>query len=344
MKAAIFQGFGKPHKIETIAEPEPGESEVVLKIERSGVCGSDIAMTKPRGDAAPIGDVEAMFAPGAVLGHEYAGEVVALGKNVQRLKLGDRVAPMYFSGCGRCLHCIAGKPNWCHEVRGRMGGFAQYGIAHENSSVRLPQALSYDEGALIEPLSSSFHAVVSAPVTPGARVLVLGSGAIGMGVIYFARRVGAGRIVAVSRGDTRREMALAMGADHYLTQRETLADEAATLLNGPPDIVFDTAGVAGVLNQALGCVRPEGTVVVAGMPLPPDPDFHVAAMMKCLRVHYSMAYELHDFQIVADLLAQPGTPLKNMVTDWSSLENFPDAFEALRTRTTQLKLMLRPWQ
>ncbi|MGE3744544.1 MAG: alcohol dehydrogenase catalytic domain-containing protein [Sphingomonadaceae bacterium] len=344
MRAAVFQGRGKPHKVENVAEPVPAPREVIVKVDRCGICGSDLTMTAPRdGDSQMSPDVERLFSPGAILGHEFSGTVVALGKDVERLKVGDRVAPMFLSGCGHCVGCLSGKPNWCQGAYGKMGGYAQYATAHEQFSVRLPTVLTDDQGALIEPMATSLHAVTLAQVRPGARILVIGAGPIGLGIVYFLRRLGAGPIVAVTRSRRRRDTMLAMGADHFLIQGDDLAAQADDLLGGPPEIVFDAAGVPGIINQAIACVEPTGLIVAAGMAQTPEPTHHAAAAMKEIRIQYVMSYELRDFELVCRYLIEPNSLLNRLASDWVELDVFPDAFERLRSKSALGKVIVRPW-
>lgn len=258
MKAAVFQGRGNGHQIETVPDPTPSDVQVVLRIERSGLCGTDVSLTKKRDVPTLVGpDLENAFAaPGTILGHEYCGEVVEVGRAVQRLELGDLVAPMFFTGCNACAACLLGDPAHCASAPPSMGGFAEYGLAHERFSVRLPEGLTAADGALVEPLATSLRTVIVAGISPGDRVLVLGAGALGLGVAFLARMMGASRIAAVARTDAKAESAVRMGVDHFLTQGEDMAAQAADLLGGYPDVVFETAGVPGLIDQAIACARP----------------------------------------------------------------------------------------
>src|SRR5215470_13386562 len=126
MRAAVFQGRGLGHRVETVADPAPEAGEVIVRVARSGICGSDVQYTAAR--EGPGGAISAaideFYGPGAILGHEISGEVVALGAGVTDLAVGDRVAPMGLNGCQRCLHCLSGRPLWCPEGVAVMGGNA----------------------------------------------------------------------------------------------------------------------------------------------------------------------------------------------------------------------------
>src|SRR5207253_1613402 len=133
-----------------------------------------------------------VFETGSVIGHEFAGEVVALGKDIEHLEVGDRVTSMPFTGCGRCVTCLAGRPNFCAGFRGMAGGFAEYVVATGRTAIKLPATLSLADGALIEPLAVGLHGASLARLHPGSRVLVIGAGPIGLAAVFWARKLGAG--------------------------------------------------------------------------------------------------------------------------------------------------------
>ena len=144
MRAAVFKGPGQPLVIETIADPEPGAGEAVIRVQRCGVCGTDLNMTSGHGMDAPLN---------SVIGHEYCGEVVALGAGVEGLKVGQFVTAMPATGCGRCIPCLSGFPLGCAQMQGMVGGFGEYMRIAVASTVILPQSLSMADGALVEPVA-----------------------------------------------------------------------------------------------------------------------------------------------------------------------------------------------
>jgi threonine dehydrogenase-like Zn-dependent dehydrogenase len=346
MRAAVFQGRGLGHRVETVADPAPGEGEVVVRVARSGICGSDVQYTAPReGPGGAISaSIDELYGPGAVLGHEIAGEVVALGAGVNELAIGDRVAPMGLHGCGRCLHCLSGRPLWCPEGDAVMGGNAEYARISGRFAVRLAESSSWDEGALIEPLSVSYHAVGLAAVKPDDRVLVFGAGPVGLGMMLFARRAGAGRVAAVARSDRRKELALRLGADTFLTQGENLAERAAEALGGPPDVVFEAAGARGsIVGQALETVRPYGTVLFAGSTESPVSVDQGVAQFKELRLQYSMVYSREEFAVVSRFIGEHAALLAPLASDTIALEDYDATLEELRGSTGRVKVMIDPW-
>jgi len=168
MKAIRFLEPGTALAAVELPDPTPGPGEVVLRVERCGICGSDLEMTSGKG---------AGIEPGCTLGHEFAGEVVALGAGVRNLQIGSRVTAMPFDGCGVCDRCTAGRPNHCRAFRvhgcgGRGGGYAEYSLAGARHCIELPDSLDFVDGALIEPLAVALHGARMAGALAGKRVLV----------------------------------------------------------------------------------------------------------------------------------------------------------------------------
>ena len=253
MKAAVVRAAGQPLSIEMRPDPAPGPGEVVVKVARCGVCGSDVERT----DAA-LG--EFAYESGYIPGHEFSGEVVALGAGVNRVRVGDRVAPIPVTGCGACANCLTGQPLWCPSMRAGGNAFAQYAVAGQHECLKLPEGISYAQGALIEPIAVGLHGVVLAGVTPRTRVLVIGAGPIALAAAFWARRMGAGEIAMAAKSTRRREMALRDGATSFLTAGADLAAQAIAVLGGPPDLVLEAVGGPGVIAAAANCVGPRGTI------------------------------------------------------------------------------------
>ena len=280
MKAPVFKGVGKPLAIETLPDPTPGPGEMVIKVARCGICGTDLHMTDGHAQTFP---------EGTVIGHEFAGEVVAVGPGVTRFKTGDVAAALPVIGCGRCASCLAGETIWCEKgLIGLVGGYGQYAIAATHAAIKLPSTLSVEDGALVEPLAVSLHGVTLAELKPGARVLVLGAGPIGLGCVFWAKHVGAGRIAVVSRSRRGEAIAMEMGATAFVQTSDELMTDVNAALGGLPDVVFECIGVPGQLAQAINLVRPRGTVIVLGNCMLPDTIIPSLAMFKQVRIQGSM--------------------------------------------------------
>lgn len=335
MRAAVFKGVGRPLVVESRPDPAPGEGELVLEVGRCGICGTDLAMTDGSGQT---------YERDSVIGHEFAGTVIALGTGVSRFRIGERAAAMPFAGCGRCATCLAGRPNFCAQFRGLAGGFAQYVLTAERVAIKLPDSLSLADGALVEPLAVGLHGVALAQLQAGARVLVLGAGPIGLAAVFWARRVGAGRIAVTAASRRREALALQLGANAFVlpdTPAE-LAAVAAAELGGMPDIVIEAVGKRDLIAQAVQCVRPAGTVIVLGFCSVPDSFIPAVAVWKEVRMQFAMTYSLQEFEHVARTLDTGALEPRAMVTDTVSLDSLPDALESLRHGSRQCKVLVSP--
>jgi 2-desacetyl-2-hydroxyethyl bacteriochlorophyllide A dehydrogenase len=335
MKAAVFEAPGKPLVIESLPDPAPGRGELVLRVGRCGICGTDLHMTD--GHAAT-------YAHPSVLGHEFAGEVVAVGSGVTDYKLGDAVAGLAVGGCGMCPSCVSGDPMWCESgLIPAMGGFGQFNVVKAVSAIKLPSTLSLADGALIEPLAVGLHGVRLAEISPGVRVLVLGSGSIGLAAAFWARRFGANRVAVASRSVRGQAHAYSMGAAHFETLGEEFAANIQSALGGPPDVVFECTGAPGMLAKAVETVRARGTVMILGNCMMPDSLVPSLVMFKQLRLQGSMVYSRREFEIVAEVLDAGHVEARSMITDTVSLAELPNAFEALRRPSYQCKTLVDPW-
>lgn len=334
MRAAVFKGPGIPLAIETLPDPEPGAGEAVIKVQRCGVCGTDLHMTSGHGGDAPLN---------SVLGHEYCGEVVALGSGVDNLKLGQFVTAMPATGCGHCAACISGFPLGCAQIQGMVGGFGEYMRIAAPAAVVLPEALGPVDGALIEPLAVGLGGIRISGMQRGAKVAILGAGSIGLAATYWARKMGAGKIVALSRSERRADLAGEMGSDGFVALGE---DEGARLnaaLGGAADIVFECAGAPGMTQKAIELAGTGGTVVSLGFCREPDPIIPALATWKQLTLKFSMAYNLGDFEHAADTLDAGHVEPRAMVSRTVGLDAFPALLEELRAGANETKVHVDPW-
>lgn len=334
MKAAVFKGAGTPLVVETLPDPEPGVGEAIIRVERCGVCGTDLHMTSGHGMDAPID---------SVIGHEYCGEVVAIGRGVDTLKPGQRVTAMPVAGCGQCSACLAGYPMACAQMEGRVGGFGEYMRIAAASSVILPETLSAADGALVEPMAVGLRGVRLAKMQPGARVAVLGAGSIGLAAIYWARLLGAGKITAISRSQRRADLAVEMGASGFEALGEGEVERVASALGGMPEIVLECTGAVGMTQKSVELVAPGGTVVSLGFCTSPDPILPSLATWKQVTLKFSFAYDLREFQHCADVMAAGHVEPRLMISRTVGLHDFPDMLEALRSGANETKLHVDPW-
>jgi threonine dehydrogenase-like Zn-dependent dehydrogenase len=324
MRVAMFNGAGRPITIEHAPDPEPGLEDLVVRVGRCGICGSDVSLTSG-------GEFD--FPVGCKLGHEYSGEVVELGRNVRDVKTGDHVACVPSVGCGHCSACEAGVFIFCPTVRPNFGGFGEYAAIPRRNAVVLPQRLSPSEGALVEPMACGLNALRHAGMRRGDRIMVLGAGTMALALTSWARVLGSGKILVVSRSMRRREVALAMGADAVLSFEEA-RDGAAGELGGLPDIVVECVGKPGMLEEAIAHVRVTGTVVSMG----------VAARcgFKGLKICFPFAYSLGEFIETVKAFEAGRIRPEIMVSDVIALEDLPATIERMRAGSQSLKVLVNP--
>lgn len=332
MRTAIFEQAGQPLAIQEREIPRPGPEQAVIRVCRCGICASDLSMTS----GSPF-DLPAGTAPG----HEYSGEVVDAGKE-SGLKIGDRVTAFPIASCGNCPACRANAPLHCQQFRSMAGGYSEYALIDGRASFRLPDSLSFEDGALVEPLASSLRGINRLDVEPNSRVAVFGAGAIGAGAIFWLRQRGAGRIAAIARSRRGADLVHAMGADGLVTTGEGLADRIAEILGGAPDIIIEAAGASGVLQQAIDLVGWNGTILSLGGCMKPDAIVPFFGMVKEATVRFSVAYGRDEFRHALDTLEAGHVQPRAMVGDTIPLSELPARFEAMRTGSHAAKVMVDP--
>lgn len=332
MKAAIYPGAGRPIMIEDLNDPEPGPDDVIIRVSRCGVCGTDLSMT--RGGLWDYG-------AGAQFGHEYAGEIVAVGKDVSGFRPGEKIAAIPSLSCGRCEACAHGNPVLCRSAGSAAAGFAEYARVPTSAAIRLPASLSLADGALIEPLAVSLYGVRLSQIQPGDRVLVLGGGTVALNTLYWARRLGAGRIVAMSRSDRRKDLVMAMGADAFIHYGDGEVGEVAEALGGAPQIVYECVGSEGMLGKAVMHVAPFGKIVSLGFCTHADPIMPAMASYKCVSLQFLVGYTRRDFLYIADQMDKGHADPKAVITSEIPLTDLPEVFETLRGPNSETKVHVR---
>jgi (R,R)-butanediol dehydrogenase/meso-butanediol dehydrogenase/diacetyl reductase len=333
MKAAVFHGIGQKLCIEVVPDPTPGPGEVVVKVGRCGICGSDLHMTEDPMFGVPTG---------AVLGHEFAGEIAAVGKGVEGLKVGDRVSVPPVKGCGQCAACLRGEPAWCDQMALIGGGYGEYALAQARQIVRLPSSASVADGALVEPLAVALHGITRSSLETGDKVVILGAGPIGLATAFWARRMGAKDIVITDLHRHQEERALTMGATAFVSGEEDHVAQADRLLGGKADIVFECVGVPGMIAQAVEHVRIQGEVLVQGLCTRPDTFIPFKALSKECRIQFAAFFKTQEYEAALDALSSGAPEPRALITDTIALDQLPDTFEALRKRTHQCKVLVAP--
>ena len=333
MRAVTFQELHQPLAFETLPDPTPDAGQVVVKVGRCGICGSDLHMTEDPAYGCKHGDV---------LGHEFAGEVVGLGSKVEGLKTGDLVSVIPLMSCGRCEHCRKGEVQWCEQFGLQGGGYAEYALTRPNQCVRLPSDVSVADGAIVEPLAVALHGVNLSGFKAGDKVLVLGAGPIGLAVAFWARRLGAAKVAVQDIADFQEQRALDMGVDVFVVDPEDPVGSAERGLGGKADIVFECVGLPGLIAQAVDQVKPRGTILLLGLCTRPDTFNSFAMLSKEVRLVTSAFFTRQEYEAALAALDAGAMEPRLLVTDTISLSDTPEIFESLKRRTSQCKVLIAP--
>ena len=320
-------------------DPQPAEHEVLLRVERVGICGSDIHYYRH-------GRVGA-FVPTRpfVLGHEFAGEVVAVGRAAGAVAVGDRVAVDPSQACLRCSWCRRGRSNLCPEMRyfgsaatdpPTDGALCELKAVPAANCYRLGDALSYAEGALLEPLAVACHAVLRAGGIAGKVVAVSGAGTIGQLVATVARALGAARVV-VSDPRAAARAAAAMRADAVLDPGDPEAAARALGGDGAPEVTFEAAGAEASFRWALQHTAPGGTVVQIGTLQQPFAAPLNTIMARELRVVGSFRFA-GAFRVGAALLAARRIEVESLITGVLPIAETPAVLHRASSDAAAIKL------
>jgi len=342
MKAAVLTG---PRQVEVrqLPDPSPGPGEAVVKVMACGICGTDLHAYRG----------ELPLATGLPPGHEFAGEVVAVGEGVEGVAPGQRVAVEPLKVCLRCPHCRSGDPQLCPSrvLLGTFlpGGMAQMVSVPAYTVYPLPEEMDYSLAALAEPLAVAVHGLHLAGLAVGERVLVLGSGSIGLMAVLAASAAGA-HVTATCRHRQQGEAALLAGArEVYRAEGEDLARLRARAVQEPFDVVVEAVGGrAETLQLAVELARPGGRVAVLGLFTAAVPINALLLMLKEVRVvgaiTYCRRHPRPDFAVALDVLAAHRQRAQSLVSHRFPLAEAGRAFATAEDKSTgALKVQVLPW-
>ena len=309
--------------------------EVLVAINYTGICGSDVHYWTH----GSIGHF-IVKAP-MVLGHESAGTVVEVGSGVSTLKVGDRVALEPGYPCRRCANCLGGHYNLCPEMAFAAtppydGTLTGYWAAPADFCYKLPQNVSLQEGALIEPLAVGVHIVRQASVTPGQSVVVMGAGPVGLLCAAVARAFGATKVVQVDIVQKKLDFSLGFGATHaYLSQRVSPEENAANIIKAAElgegaDVVIDASGAEPSIQASVHALRVGGTYVQAGMGKDIINFPIVAFCVKEITARGSFRYGSGDYKLAIELVAAGKIDVRKLVDGVVPFEKAEDAFTKVK--------------
>jgi len=330
--------LNKPLDVSFADRPKPALAsphDVLVAVNYTGICGSDVHYWLH----GAIGHF--VVKDPMVLGHESAGTVVQVGSDVKTLAVGDRVALEPGYPCRRCGPCLAGTYNLCPDMAFAAtppydGTLTGLWSAPADFCYKLPESVSLQEGALIEPLAVGVHIVRQAVVTPGQSVVVMGAGPVGLLCAAVAKAFGASKVVSVDIVDSKLAFAKDFAATHtYKSQRVSAEENAKNIkelvgLPGGVDVVIDASGAEPSIQTSLHTVRMGGTYVQGGMGKS-DITFPIMAMcLKEVTAKGSFRYGPGDYTLAVDLVASGKVDVKKLVTGVVSFKQAEEAFKKVK--------------
>ncbi len=348
MNALVLTG---PSAFEVRKEPVPvpGPDEVLCKIRGVAICGSDPEIVR--------GDLIGYWPPAFpfIAGHEWSGEIVAVGRDVSTFKVGDRVAGEAHKGCGFCTRCLEGRYNLCqnyakHETGHRHYGFinngayAQYNAYSIKAIKHIPDHVSFREAALVDTAGVTAHSMDQTGITMGGTVVVIGPGPIGMIAMRLARVLGAAKVIAVGRNPRLESAKGSADALVDFSKHDPVEMVRAMTGGAGVDEVFECSGAKGTFNQAVRMVRRGGRIGLLGVPKKDVVEELPFAYMVANEISvYGSKANPHVSERIISLISSGKLVLKDLVTHCFPLEEFGTALDTFVGRKDSvMKVVIEP--
>lgn len=324
MKGVIFKGKRQISLRDDLTKPTINSNEVMLKVKKVGICGTDVGSYESGGP----------YIPGNVIGHEFSGEIVELGEKVKKLKIGNRVTVNPQIPCNNCYYCNHNQENMC-KLQNYSLGTTENGAMQDFINVvaervhLLPDSVTYECGAIVEPLSIAIHAVQKSNFKVGDSAAVIGTGPIGLFVIQVLRVCGAKKIFALEPVESKQIKALELGADKVFKPK--LWNKIVRLTDKiGPDHVFDCVGESSTISTSLSLIKKGGLITLIGMHAR---SFEIknALLMTTNNITIKGVYGYNQdvFQTALSLLEQKKINYEQLITDRIKIEAVPQIFEKL---------------
>ncbi len=330
--------------LQDLPVPEIGPEDVLVAVKACGICGSDVhGMDGSTGRRRPP----------IVMGHEAAGVIARTGRDVKGWATGDRVTFDSTIYCGKCDFCRRGEINLCDHRRvlgvscedyRQAGAFAEYVAVPQHIVYRIPDGISFEQAALIEPFTIAFHAVKRAKPAINDSVVIIGCGMIGLALLQALRIAGCGKVLVVDTAADRLEQALKLGADIAINSSTEAPLEAILSHTGKVGVVhaFEAVGVAPTVDLAVRCVRKGGTVTLVGNVSPKVELPLQVVVTRELTLHGSCA-SAGDYPACLDMMARGKLDVKPLLSAVAPLEEGASWFARLHARERGLlKVILAP--
>ncbi|WIV13060.1 alcohol dehydrogenase catalytic domain-containing protein [Proteiniborus sp. MB09-C3] len=338
MLAIVKDKKGPGYVFKEVEIPKIKDDEVLIRVKAVGICGTDVPILKG------IREVPIPLIPG----HEFAGDIVEVGSKVKGFKVGDRVTPAIVIGCGHCYYCRNGMETLCDNIIETGihvdGAFAEYVKVPEKVVHKLPENMTYEQGASIDPIASAYHPVKKASIGSEDIVVVFGPGPIGLYATQIARAEGAKKIITVGiKGDEERlKLAKKLGADETIISDENLLANINKLTDGRmADVVIEATGHPSVFEMALSSVRKHGTVIMIGIFHAPATANIAQIVRREIQIKGSICYSWTDYKECIDLVESGKVKIEPMISHTFDLKDMDKALEVIDQRKA-IKIILHP--
>jgi 2-desacetyl-2-hydroxyethyl bacteriochlorophyllide A dehydrogenase len=336
MKAAVLHN-AKDIRTETVPDPVCAPHGVIIKVKACGVCGSDLHWYKENGHE------------GTIFGHEFSGDIVEVGKDVQGITKGTRCTAVGFSPCGQCFWCKQGKTHRCqamallgYQFAGAMAEYVHVPFAAIGRTIfPLPEELTYEDAASVEPLSISYFSVNRGQPKPDETIAVIGLGVIGLYAVQVLKSLGVGKIIAAGRRPARLNAAKLCGADLVIdaAKEDSLAAVMEATAQLGVNTVVECAGTQTTFDQSVGMARGGGKILLVGV-------YEEALNWQPLTVISKNLTLIGclggNFKAAIELLKSGKVKTQNMITHFFPLDQAADAFRAQLQDPAAIKVMIKP--
>ena len=290
MKALVLKEIDKLELKEDFPRPVPSKNEVLIRVKYCGICGSDLEAYKYGKVLTPL-----------ILGHEFSGDIEEIGSNVEGWNIGDRVTAYPGEFCGKCFYCERGDVNLCNRMLTGLGlsvngAFAEFVKISADFLSKLPDSVSYEAGALVEPLSVGYHGVKKSGIRKNDTAVVIGAGTIGLSTIQSLKLNDIRNIHVIEPSEFNLNLAIQMGAQKAI--------RPSRLNKVGPDFVFDCAGFPKTYKDAISIIQKGGTIVLLGVHFKSVPISFLQLITKEVNMIGSFGYSHEEFKEIITLLSQ----------------------------------------
>jgi threonine 3-dehydrogenase len=330
MKALVKLVEGPGLQLTDVPDPTPGPGDVVVRVLRTGICGTDLHI-----EAWDDWAAKTITTTPLVVGHEFVGEVVEIGAAVSSVQVGDLVSGEGHLVCGKCRNCKAGRRHLCANTRGlgvhSNGAFAQYAVLPEQNAWVHRNAVDLDVAAIFDPFGNAVHTALSFPVI-GEDVLITGAGPIGIMAAAVARHAGARNVVITDVSEHRLELARKLGVDLALNvSSATVADAQAILgMSEGFDVGMEMSGQPSAMRDMITNMSHGGRIAMLGLPAAEFPVDWSSVVLKMLHIKGIYGREMFESWYSMSVLLQAGLDLTPVITHRYPARDFDLAFETAR--------------